>query len=116
MVDPKDRPNGPAAAALLAGGIGCGVLGLLTFYNQVFPTTSLSKSLNWYNPVGTLAGKSSLAILAFLVSWILLGLLWRGREVNFRVIAIVSLVLLVIGLLGTFPPVWNLFIPNTPVS
>src|SRR5512138_2364837 len=106
-----DKPNGPVAAALLAGGIGCAVLGILTFYNQVFPTTAISKSLNWVKPVGTLSGKSNLAILAFVLAWIVLGFLWRGREVNFRVISLVAFILLAIGLIGTFPPVWHLFIP-----
>ncbi len=114
MDNAKDKPNGPAAAALLAGGIGCAVMGILTFYNQVFPTTALSKWLNWYKPVGTLAGKSSLAILAFLAAWIGLHLLWRGREVRFGTVAAVAFGLLAVGLIGTFPPVWHLFIPVPP--
>jgi hypothetical protein len=110
------KPNGPVAAALLAGGIGCAVMGGLTFYNQVFPTTSLSKSLNWYAPVGTLAGKSGLAILAFILSWIILALFWRGREVRFKTVSWIAFALLAIGLVGTFPPFWHLFIPPIPQS
>jgi hypothetical protein len=107
-----DKPNGPVAAALLAGGIGCAVLGLVTFINETNSTSAFSQSLVWVKPVGGLSGKSSLAIIAFLVSWIILGLVWRGQEVKFGTITTISFILLAIGLLGTFPPVWHLFIPG----
>ncbi len=114
-MDPSDvKPNGPVAAALLSGGIGAAAMGLLTFYNQVFPTTSLSKSLNWVKAVGTLSGKSSLAIIVFLLAWIILGLAWRGKEVNFKAVTLAAFILLGIGLIGTFPPFWGLFIPPIP--
>jgi len=115
MQNEMDKPNGPVAAALLAGGIGAAALGILTFYNQVFPTTAISKSLNWVKSVGTLSGKSTLAIVAFLVAWIILGVAWRGRQVNFRWISLAAFILLTVGLVGTFPPVWHLFIPVPPV-
>ncbi len=115
MENAKDKPNGPVAAALLAGGIGCAVMGILTFYNQVFPTTAFSKSLNWVKPVGALSGKSSLAVLAFFATWIILSLIWRGREVRFGTVSTVAFILLAVGLIGTFPPVWHLFIPVPPL-
>jgi hypothetical protein len=110
-----DKPNGPVAAALLAGGIGCAVLGVVTFANQVMPANAFSQWLVWYKPVGALAGKSSLAILAFLLAWAILGLLWRRRELRFGRIAIISFILLAVGLIGTFPPFWVLFIPSIPM-
>jgi hypothetical protein len=89
---------------------------VLTFYNQVFPSTAISKALNWVKPVGTLSGKSSLAILAFVVAWTILAVVWRGREVRFGRVAVFAMALLLVGLLGTFPPVWHLFIPPIPHS
>ena len=111
-----DKPNGPLAAALLAGGIGCAVLGVVTFMNQTDPTSAFSRALVWVKPVGALSGKSSLAILAFLLAWVILGLVWRGREVNFKAVSIVAFLLLAIGLIGTFPPVWYLVAPLPPPS
>ena len=105
------KPNGPLAAVLLAGGIGSAALGLFTFFNQVYPASTYSQFLSWYRPVGALSGKSSLAILVFLLAWLILGRLWYGREVNFKAISTVAFLLLAVGLLGTFPPVWHLFLP-----
>jgi hypothetical protein len=115
MENKPGKPNGPVAAALLAGGIGNAVLGVVTFANQVKPASAFSQWLVWYKPVGALAGKSSLAILAFLLAWMVLGLLWRQRELRFGRIAILSFILLLVGLIGTFPPFWNLFIPPIPI-
>jgi hypothetical protein len=104
-----NKSNGPAAAALLAGGIGAATLGLVTLINETNTTSAFSKSLVWIKPVGGLSGKSSLAIIAFILAWIILGLVWRGQEVKFNTIAWISFLLLAIGLIGTFPPVWHLF-------
>lgn len=102
-----DLPNGPAAAALLAGGIGTSVFGLVTLFSEV--SAPFGKLLNWYNPVGPLSGKSILGSLAFFVSWSVLSYLWRGKETNFNRIASIAIALLVIGLITTFPPFWHLF-------
>jgi hypothetical protein len=100
-------PNGPAAAALLAGGIGSAFYGLIVLFSEV--SESFGASLNWYNPVGPLSGKTTLGIIGFFVTWAVLHFMWKDKEVNFRSIATASFVLLAIGLLGTFPPVWRLF-------
>jgi hypothetical protein len=115
MENKIDKPNGPVAAALLAGGIGCAVMGVVTSVNLIAPTTAFSKWLVWYLPVGALAGKSSLAIIAFLLAWVVLGLLWRRKELRFSKIAVISFILLAVGLIGTFPPFWLLFIPPIPL-
>jgi hypothetical protein len=115
MENMMDKPNGPAAAALLAGGIGCAVLGVVTFANQVDPTSAFSSWLVWDKPVGALAGKSGLAIIAFVLAWAVLGVLWRRQEMRFGRIAVISFILLAVGLIGTFPPVWLPFIPPIPL-
>ncbi len=115
MENEKDKPNGPVAAALLSGGIGSAVLGVVTFANQVMPTSTFSQWLVWYKPVGPLAGKSSLAIIAFLLAWAVLGLMWRQQEMRFGRIAVISFILLAVGLVGTFPPFWLLFLPPIPL-
>ena len=103
----QERPNGPVAAALLAGGIGSAVLGFVTTGSEA--SESFAQSLNWMNPVGPLSGKVITTIIAFFISWLVLHFLRRGKEVAFGRIATVALVLLGIGLLLTFPPFFELF-------
>jgi len=105
----SDKPNGPVAAALLGGGIGAAVFGLITLFSEL--SESFGQALNWYNPVGPLSGKSILGIAAYFIAWAVLHSVWKGKEVNnFNSISTIALVLLAVGLLGTFPPVWHLFI------
>jgi hypothetical protein len=108
MANETNKPNGPVAAALLAGGIGSAVMGLVTLINETNTASAFSKSLVWLKPVGGLSGKSSYAIIAFLLSWVILHFVLKGKEIKFNTISIVAFVLLAVGLLGTFPPVWHL--------
>ena len=45
----------------------------------------------------------------WLVAWLILGLMWKDQDVKYRPIVIISAVLLVVGLLTTFPPLFDLF-------
>jgi hypothetical protein len=101
------RPNGPAAAAILAAGIGSFVLGSLTTLAQA--SKGVSAALNFSSPVGPLAGKSTLAVAAYLVAWVILALWWRGKDVRFEFVWAATLILLGLGLLGTFPLFFELF-------
>jgi hypothetical protein len=109
MANEMNKPNGPVAAALLAGGIGSAVLGLVTLIYEINTKTAFATSLVWSKPVGALSGKSSYGIIAFFLAWIILHFVWKGKEVKFNMISLVSTALLVVGLIGTFPPVWHLF-------
>ena len=106
----KDLPNGPVAAALVAGGFGAMILGLVT----VLATASgpIKTALTWNVPVGALSGKAGVGTLAFFGSWIILHLLWRGKDVNFKRAVTVAYIFLAIGLLLTFPPIFDLFTPG----
>jgi hypothetical protein len=109
MMKEMEKPNGPVSAALLAGGIGAAVFGLVTLIYEINDESAFAASLGWVKPVGGLSGKSSLGILAFFVAWAILHYLWKDKETNFARISAVAIALLVVGLLGTFPPVWHLF-------
>jgi hypothetical protein len=102
----SDFPSGPAAAAILAAGIGCGVLGVLAFAGDA--SDVIGKALNFYNPTGTLSGVTTLAIIVWLGSWVTLHLRWRGRAVAMRGINLLSFGLLAVGFLLTFPPFMDL--------
>ena len=104
----NDKVNGPAAAALLAGGIGSAAMGLITLIYELDDQSGFSKSMTWYKPVGGLSGKSSWAIIIFFVAWAILHFVWKDRNTNFARISSLAIALLFVGLIGTFPPIWHL--------
>ena len=76
--------------------------------NEIAPKSAFSTSLVWSKAVGGLAGKAGLSIIAYFVSWAILYFLLKDKETKFEQMAMIALVGLVIGLIGTFPPVWHL--------
>lgn len=110
------KPNGPVAAAVLAGGIGCLVLGALVCAVEASAdfgkTLDFSKNYGIGSGVGPLSGKVIVACLAFLLSWGIAGFFLRGKEVNFHKFFIVALVLIGLGFALTFPPIFDLFAPK----
>jgi hypothetical protein len=105
-----ERPSGPVAAAVLAAGIGIFVLGLLT--TLVEASTSVADFLKWSEDVGPLSGKTILTAVVYFVSWAVLHALWRRQNPNLRPILIVSAVLAVLGIIGTFPTFFEAFAPE----
>jgi hypothetical protein len=109
------KPNGPVAAAFVAAGIGSLTLGLmvtLAEMNADFRSfLDFSKSYGLGNGVGPLSGKVAIAVVAYVVSWVLLHFLWRGKELQFRTWFGAALVLVAIGFALTFPPIFLLFAP-----
>jgi len=103
----NETPSGPGAAAFLAAGIGSAALGALVVATEAMPR--FKSALNWWPPAGPLTGKVVLAIVAWAVSWGALQLAWKRREVNFRAVAVAASVLLALGFVLTFPPVYELF-------
>ena len=101
-------PNGPGAAAILAAGIGCAALGIVTFAAEA--SKPFANLLNFYNPVGPLSGKTTVAVIVWLVAWFVLSRLWKEKEVTMQKVNVAALVLLAIGFLFTFPPVWGIFL------
>jgi p-aminobenzoyl-glutamate transporter AbgT len=56
--------------------------------------------------VGPLSGKVIVSVLAFLISWAVLFLLWRRRDISVGKAFAATLVLVAIGFALTFPPVF----------
>lgn len=103
----EDLPNGPVAASLIAGGIGAATIGLMTVLAEA--SEPIKNALNWWNPAGPLTGKSLTGVILFFLSWIVLHVIFRGKNVHFARAATVAFILLALGLLGTFPPFFTLF-------
>jgi hypothetical protein len=68
----------------------------------------IGKLLNFYNPVGTLSGVTTVAIIVWLVSWFILNQQWRTKAVDLAKVNVVAFIGLAIGLLLTFPPFMDL--------
>lgn len=101
------RPSGPAAAAILAAGIGALTLGIVTTLNEAF--ASFHAWLQFNDRVGPLSGKTILATAAFFGAWGLLTALWRRSNPALRPLAVATAVLVILGLVGTFPTFFLVF-------
>lgn len=93
-------------AAFIAGGIGATVLGIVTTLAEI--SQPVRDSLFWFRRGGPLGGKTSLAVIAFASSWVVLTIVLKHRPIRLRVSFIIALVWVSIGLLLTFPPIFRL--------
>jgi hypothetical protein len=103
----KAMTNGVGAAAILAAGIGSFVLAVLAIVAD--KSIAIKKLMNFYRPTGPLSGVTTTAILVWLILWIILGRRWRDRSVGIGRISTIALILLVLSLMLTFPPIADLF-------
>ena len=101
------KTDGVAAAAVLASAIGVFITGSLTTLAEI--SDSLKTALEWSGAVGPLIGKTGVGVIAWLIIWPIFHALWRGKEVNFSAIYIVSVILIALGWFLTFPPVFEAF-------
>ncbi len=105
-----ERADGPGAAAMLAAGIGIFVLGFFTTAAVI--SSSIKDFLlkfEWGQGVGPLAGKTTLATIAFFGSWALLHSQWRTKDIDIKKVFTVGLILGLLGAIGTFPPFFEAF-------
>jgi len=113
---PTTKPNGPVVASFLAAGIGALTMGITVVLNEVSPDISnflkFDSNFGLGSGVGPLSGKAALSIIAFFASWLVLGLILRGREVKFGPAFTIALILVAGGFLLTFPPVFDIFAPK----
>jgi hypothetical protein len=103
----ETEPNGGIVAATIAAGAGCAALGLLTV--AAAASSEFADLLNLYAPSGPLTGKATVASIIYLIVWVNLHFRLRDRELSLSRGFLLTMFLLVIGLVGTFPPVYQLF-------
>src|SRR5512134_1344663 len=96
--------NGSAMAAFLSGGIGAFAMGAVVLLNEagIFAAPTL------YAPAGGVSGRTTLATIVWLIAWAVLHTRWKAREIAPGRVGAVTLILIALGVLGTFPPVWGL--------
>ena len=96
--------NGAALAAFVAAGIGGFAVGFFVILNEagLFTAPAL------YGPAGGVSGRTTFAVVAWLIAWAVLHTRWKWREIESQRVHAVTLLLIALGLLLTFPPVWKL--------
>ncbi len=95
--------HGATAAAIMASAIGCAAVGFFVILADASEAAKAVMTIS--SAVGPLSGKTTFAVVVWLISWGFLHGLWRGTQVRLsRTYMAVFLVLVVIGVVGTFPP------------
>jgi hypothetical protein len=99
-----EAATGAALASFLAVGIGTFALGLIVILNEagLFSVPAV------YGPAGGVSGRTTLAAAIWLVTWAALHRRWNERQPDTRRVFTVTLVLIGLGVLLTFPPIWRL--------
>lgn len=98
-------PNGAALAAFVASGIGVFAMGLVSLLDAagVLPVPTL------YAPAGGVTGRTTLAVLTWLIAWAVLHARWKDRDMDTDRAHAVTISLTLFGILFALPPVWELF-------
>jgi hypothetical protein len=99
--------EGKALAAMVAAGVGSAAVGMLTTLAEVSP--GLKNVLNFYDPVGPLSGKTTVAVIVWLIIWYALARRWGVRPPMMRSGLVATFVLIGVGFVGTFPLFFELF-------
>jgi hypothetical protein len=95
------------ASALLAAGIGCLVMGIVTTLSEALkPVADL---LNLYKPTGPLSGKSLVAIIVWLAAWALLSRVSKGKQINTSKWIGCAMICVALGFITTFPLFFDMF-------
>ena len=95
--------NGAAMAAFLGAGIGAFATGLIVILNEA----GLFAAPAVYGPAGGVSGRTTLAVVVWLIAWGILHRRWKDRELTSGRVYAATLLLTGIGVLLAFPPVWG---------
>jgi hypothetical protein len=105
--DAPVEPNGGVVAAIVAAGLACAIFGFLVVLTAASP--EVEKLMTFYWPAGPLTGRSTVTIVAYLVIWPNLHYRLRDRHLDLYKAFLFTLFLVGLGLIGTFPPFYQLF-------
>ncbi len=96
-----------AVISILAAAIGSASLGLFIVLAEA--STKIKAFLNFYDPVGPLSGKTTLATLIFFLSWFGLNQICKTKALNTTKTIKIAFILIGIALILSFPPFFELF-------
>lgn len=94
-------------AAMISAGIGCVALGLFTVLAEA--SASAKDFMNLNAAVGPLSGKTIFTVLVWLVVWLVLDRAMRNSKMLFDKAFRWTLIMVAIGVLGTFPIFYQAF-------
>jgi hypothetical protein len=97
--------EGGVAASIVGAGIGVASLGPVVSLAEA--VAAVGNILDIYDPVGNLSGKTTVAVVAWLVVWLALHRSWRSRAISAGWTIKATIALIVVGVLGTFPPFFD---------
>jgi len=103
--DTKEVTNGAAMAAVLSAAIGSFALGLIV----LFKAMGLLSIPALYEPAGGVSGRTTLAVVVWLIVWGVLHFNWKNQHISHQRIFLLSLILIGGSIVLTFPPLWSLF-------
>ena len=106
-LDRTARTNGSGAAAILSAAIGCFALAILALAGD--KSANIRNALIFYKPTGALSGVTDLAILLWLLLWVVMERKWARESVALKPVCIISFILLGLSFLLTFPPIVDIF-------
>lgn len=115
---PQELPTGEAAAALLAAGVGVIVLALSQLASETSAAFKNAMQVlgNLWMPgaagIGPYSGKETVALLAWLSSWVLLHGILRKREVSLIAWGIATCLLIGTATTLLWPPVTELLVSH----
>jgi hypothetical protein len=96
--------NGAAMAAVLGSGIGSFAMAGFVLLNEA----GLFAAPTVYGPAGGVTGRTTFATIVWLLVWGVLHARWKSRDVAPGPVFTATVVLVVLAIAGTFPPVWGL--------
>ena len=102
--EPEEITTGAALAAFLAAGIGAFAMGFFVILHEA----GLFSAPALYAPAGGLSGRTTFATLTWLIGWAVLHGRWKNRQIELGGVRAATLVLIAVGVLLSFPPVWQL--------
>jgi hypothetical protein len=98
--------TGEAMAALLAAGIGSFAIGLVVLLNAA----GVWSAPTLYGPAGGVSGRVAIGVVVWLIAWVALHTAWKDRRAPAPgVVYSLTILLIALGIIATFPPLWELF-------
>lgn len=99
-----ERPNGDAMAAFIAAGAGSFAMGLFVLVHEA----GIYSAPSIHAGAGGLSGRSTFAVIVWLIVWAVLHYAWRERDIPSGRTLVITLALTGLGILFTFPPFWGI--------
>ena len=105
MATANRDPNGAVLAAFMSAGLGAFFVGFFVLINEI----GLFVAPSLYGPAGGVSGRTTFAAVVWLIAWGVLHSQWKSRQIDVQPVFTATLVLIALGIVATFPPVWALF-------